>query len=113
VNLAVGMLARTHIDHDVPPDDRHDDAFYTAACRYIKAHLADQDLTAASIAYALGCSRTHLYRIFARYDQGIGEVIRTGRLERASALLTSETAMSVEQIAMACGFASPSAFTRS
>jgi AraC family transcriptional activator of tynA and feaB len=112
VDLAVGTLARAHADHDPTPDERHDEAYYAAACRYIQIHLGESDLTAASIAHALGCSRAHLYRVFAQHEQGIGEVVRAGRLERA-ALLASPAALPVEQVAAACGFASPSAFTRS
>lgn len=113
VDLAVGAFARAHPDRDTRPDERYDGAFYAAACRYIQLQLGDPDLTAASIAHALGCSRAHLYRVFAQHEQAIGEIIRTGRLVRASALLTSQAALSVGQVATACGFASPSAFARS
>lgn len=113
VDLAVGTIARAHADRDTTPDERHDEAYYAAACRYIQLHLAAPDLTAASIAHALGCSRAHLYRVFAQHEQGIGAVVRAERLERAAALLASPAALPIEQIATACGFASPSAFTRS
>jgi AraC-like DNA-binding protein len=113
VDLAVGTLARAHADHDTTPDERHDDAFYAAACRYIQIHLGAPDLTAAGIAHALGCSRAHLYRVFARHEQGIGEVVRAGRLERAAVLLAPPAALPIEQGATACGFTSASAFTRS
>ena len=112
VDLAVGVLARSYGDHNALMDDRHDDAFHAAAHRYIQIHLGAPDLTAARIAHALGCSRAHLYRVFARHDQGIGEVIRAERLEQASAMLVTSMAKPIEQIATACGFASPSAFTR-
>lgn len=113
VNLAVGTLARAYADLDALPDDCHDQTFYAAACRYIQIHLGDLDLTSAAIAHALGCSRAHLYRVFEQHDQAIGEVIRAGRLARAAALLASAEARPIEQVALACGFASPSAFTRS
>ncbi len=112
VDIAVGTLARAHADLGATPDERYDEALHAAACRYIQLHLGDPDLTSARIARALGCSRAHLYRIFALHDQGIGEMIRAGRLHRASALLAAAPDWHIERIAMECGFASPSAFAR-
>ena len=112
VGLATGTLAQAHVDRDLPPDEHHDKAFYTAACRYIQLHIGARDLTAEKIAGALGCSRAHLYRVFAQHEQGIGDAIRLGRFEQALALLGAPAAMPIEEIATTCGFASPSAFTR-
>lgn len=111
VELAVATLACAR-DEETWPDPRHDDAFYAAARRHIELHPADPGLTSAAIAHALGCSRAHLYRIFARHDQAVGDVIRAERLAHAASLLAAPRTLPVEQIAIACGFANPSAFTR-
>ena len=93
-------------------DGRLDQTYHAAACRYIQVHFGHPNLTAEKIAQAIGCSRAHLFRVFARHEQTVGDVIRAERLARASALLSSTSALPIEQVALACGFASPSAFTR-
>lgn len=112
VDLAAGTLAHMHDGLDAVCDGRLDQAYHAAACRYIQVHVGHPDLTAEKIAHAVGCSRAHLFRVFARHEQTVGDVIRAERVARATALLASISFLPIEQVALACGFASPSAFTR-
>jgi AraC-like DNA-binding protein len=112
VDLAVGTLAHMPDGLDPARDGSLDQAYHAAACRYIQLHLGHPNLTAEEIAHAVGCSRAQLFRVFARHEQAVGDVIRAERFARASALLASPSALPIEQVALACGFASPSAFTR-
>lgn len=112
VDLAIGALAQMPDGHDPACDGRLDQAYHAAACRYIQLHVGHPDLTAEKIAHAVGCSRAHLFKVFARHGQAVGDVVRAERFGRASALLASPSAWPIEQVALACGFASPSAFTR-
>ncbi|GAB2915868.1 AraC-like ligand-binding domain-containing protein [Streptomyces mayteni] len=48
--------------------------------RYIRAHLADPDLSAARIAAAHGISVRHLYAVLSRSGISLGDWIRTHRL---------------------------------
>ncbi|MZD07234.1 helix-turn-helix domain-containing protein [Streptomyces sp. SID5785] len=48
--------------------------------QYVRAHLADPDLSAARIAAAHGISVRHLYAVLARAGIGLGDWIRTERL---------------------------------
>lgn len=48
--------------------------------QYIRAHLADPDLSAARIAAAHGISVRHLYTVLARADISLGDWIRSHRL---------------------------------
>ena len=112
VDLAIGALVHMPDGFGPACDGSLDQAYHAAACRYIQLHLGNPKLTAERIAHAVGCSRAHLFRVFARREQAVGDVIRAGRLARASALLASPSVWPIEQVALACGFASPSAFTR-
>lgn len=92
-----------------PPAAR---ALHSAARQYIQRHLGDPDLTATGIAAALGCSRAHLYRVFALHEAAVGDTLRDARLGRARQLLESRPDRAVEQIAFAVGYKSPAAFSR-
>lgn len=111
-DLALASLELAHSPAGVMQSDRHDHALRIAAHRFIALHLADRGLTAERIAAALGCSRAHLYRVFARQGEPIGQVIRAARLERASDLIAANPGWPVERIAALCGFANASAFIR-
>ncbi len=87
-------------------------ALYTAARHYLQRHLGDADLTASSLAAALGCSRAHLYRVFAAHGTTIADVLRDARLRRAGELIEALPARAIEQVAFAVGYKSPAAFSR-
>lgn len=110
--LALGTLAQLRDEEEFRRGDRHLGAVHEAACRYIALNFAAQDLTAASVARALGCSRAHLYRAFEAQDRNLGDVIRGTRLEHAAGLLASAPQLNIEQVAFRCGYGSPAAFAR-
>lgn len=78
---------------------------------YIERHAGEPMLTAAAIAAALGCSRAHLYRALARDNLSVGILLRAARLERACQLLRVRK-LSIDQIAIASGYGSTTAFGR-
>lgn len=80
--------------------------------RSFEADLAcDVDLGA--LADSLGTSRRHIERMFLRYvGTSPKRYLRQLRLERSRALLT-ETDLSVQDVAYACGFNTSNAFTKS
>lgn len=111
-DLALGCL-RELAQRATPVDERRaDDAFYSAAIRYIQHHYDNPDLTAGSISAAIGCSRAHLYRAFSAHEETIGQYIRDARHRLARDLLTMRRTRSVADVAVRCGFRSVAAFSR-
>jgi AraC-like DNA-binding protein len=87
-----------------------DDALYTVACHQLGLRLADPKLTAARIAQMLGCSRAHLYRLFAARDETVAGRLRGLRMQRAAALFERHSGASVGMVSWACGYTDLSAF---
>lgn len=100
------QLVSERVGHKRPPD-----ALVAQAKAYIERHGGERMLTAASIAAALGCSRAHLYRAFADVEESVGAYLRAARLDRARTLLRVRK-LSIDQIAIASGYGSATAFTR-
>lgn len=90
--------------------DRLQDTFFDAARHYIESNCWRHDLTAASVASAVGCSRAHLYRLFADRGQTVGGFLRDVRLRCAHLLLETELSQSIGAIAFNCGYTDLSAF---
>ncbi len=111
-DLALGALAQALPSGSGIEGDEHVDAIFAAACRYIDVNSGRKDLTAASIAHALGYSRASLFRVFGKYGTTIGDRIEAFRFDRAAHLLCSGERLSVEQVALRCGFSSGSSFAR-
>ena len=79
------------------------DPFVTKALSWIRAHL-DAKINAASLAQAIGYSAPALKSRFVRaLGTTVGEQVRLMRLQGARDLLTG-TALSVEDIALRCGY---------
>ncbi len=80
---------------------------------YIEQHLAE-DLSLAVLARESCFSAFHFHRIFQALT---GETpltfVKRVRLDRAASLLQTSPGQPVTQIALACGFPSPAAFSRS
>jgi AraC family transcriptional regulator len=80
--------------------------------QYIEQHLAG-DLSLAVLARASCFSPFHFHRVFQSI---VGETplnfVKRVRIERAASLLRTSPAVSITQIGLACGFPSPSAFSR-
>ena len=79
------------------------------ACAYIRAHLAE-DLSLERVCAAVFLSKSYLCQIFkSMLGCTFGEYVKQQRILRARTLLAS-TGQSIEEIAAACGFASPTYF---
>ncbi len=79
------------------------------ACAYIRAHLAE-DLSLERVCAAVFLSKSYLCQIFkSLLGSTFGEYEKQQSILRARTLLAS-TGQSMEEIAAACGFASPTYF---
>ena len=79
------------------------------ACAYIRAHLAE-DLSLERVCAAVFLSKSYLCQIFkSLLGCTFGEYVKQQRILCARTLLAS-TGQSIEEIAAACGFASPTYF---
>jgi len=79
---------------------------------HVDAHLGEE-LPLAELADVACFSRFHFHRIFsAMVGETVTDYIRRVRLQNAASRLTFNPKDSVTEIAMACGFSSPSVFAR-
>ncbi|MFE3022589.1 helix-turn-helix domain-containing protein [Nocardia tengchongensis] len=79
---------------------------------YIKANLADQELSLDRIAHACKLSRGQLYRLFAQDDDGPMQLLRRLRVEKAQKLLLGAPEQTIAAISEACGFTGERNFYR-
>ena len=94
-------------------DGRHWSGLWTAAERFIERHLDRADLSPDMLARGLKCSRTQLYRLFARHDVSVMDHVRDMRLSRCRDMLADrDCQMPIAEIALLCGMDDPSAFSR-
>lgn len=93
----------------------HSAGLFAAAQRYIDLHFADPALRPDTIAAALRCSRTQLYRVFSEHQLAVMDYVQAVRLRRARQMLAAPamTACSIAEISHLCGFDDPSGFSRS
>lgn len=79
---------------------------------HIDAHLGDE-LTPAVLADVACFSRFHFHRIFsAMVGESIADYLKRIRLQAAASRLLKNPRDSITDIALACGFSSPSVFAR-
>jgi AraC-like DNA-binding protein len=78
---------------------------------YLGEHLHDPDLRLDDVARACAISLRYLHHLFRGTGETAAEHLRMRRLERAHRLLAT-AGLPVTQVAHACGFASPSTFSR-
>ncbi len=85
----------------------------TVAKRVIEQNLSRPDLSVAFVSRQAGISRSRLYRMFESQD-GIASYIRERRLRSALFMLADRNRfhLPVFDIAMRCGYASDTAFSR-
>lgn len=98
----------------MPADPQASDHLYAAARLMIRNRCADPDFDADRLAVELNCSRSTLYRLFARHEQKVATSIWQARLERAWAMmsLVHYADHPVSEIAFRCGFLEPATFSR-
>jgi len=87
-----------------------DGALFEAARRYIELNMGTFSLTAEQIAAGLGCSRAHLYRVFAQRGRTVAGYLRDLRLRQARLLLETHAADPIGMIAFRCGYQDLSTF---
>ena len=108
----VTMLVRSRLGHDQDGIDTATARRFQAR-RYIRARLADPDLSPSAVADALHVSCRTLYAAFASTEESIAAEIRRQRLERAHALLVDPARpRSIAKVAAAVGFRNASHFSR-
>jgi AraC-like DNA-binding protein len=112
VELAVSVL-RCELGEAIE-HQANNAGLFAAAQVYIKRHLTSSRLSPELIARHLGCSRAHLYRVFAGQGETVAGYLRGLRLQRARELLADRTqdASRIGDIAYHCGFDDPVHFTR-
>lgn len=95
-------------------DEENGPGLFAAARVFIDRHLCSHDLNPDLIARHLGCSRAHLYRVFAAHGVRVADYTREARLRRAHTLLASDADRNerIGDIAFRCGFDDPVHFTR-
>ncbi|MGH8145864.1 MAG: helix-turn-helix transcriptional regulator [Rhodanobacteraceae bacterium] len=90
--------------------DELDEALYITACHQLARRMHDPRLIARSVAETLGCSRAHLYRLFASRGESIAARLYKLRMQRAAGLLVARPGYSVGAVASRCGYTDLSAF---
>jgi AraC-like DNA-binding protein len=108
-SLAVTLLARLRRAARIDVDAL-DEAFFSSAHRQIELNIGNPGFMADNLAGLLGCSRSHLYRMFARRDKTVAGHLRETRLRRARTMLETYPAEPVGMIALRCGYPDLSAF---
>ncbi len=95
-------------------DEENGPGLFAAAQAFIDRHLCSSLLNPELIARQLGCSRAHLYRVFAAHSVTVADYVREARLRRAHALLagSSDRDERIGDIAFRCGFDDPVHFAR-
>lgn len=79
---------------------------------YIDDHYGDPGLGIEDIAVANAISTRYLHRLFEDSDETCRQYLTRRRLEVAYRILTSNQDASITSIALRCGFATPSTFSR-
>lgn len=96
---------------DEPPADYV--ARVNRAIDHVVANL-DGDVSLASVARAAHFSPCHFHRVFqAVVGQTLGQFVKRLQLERALSSMSHAPGRSLTEVALACGFASSSDFSRS
>jgi AraC family transcriptional regulator, positive regulator of tynA and feaB len=93
-------------------DERNGPGLFAAGQVFIDQHLCSRHLSPEMIARHLGCSRAHLYRVFAAHGATVADYVRESRLRRAYALLAAGNDERIGDIAFRSGFDDPVHFAR-
>lgn len=112
LDLATTVLS-LEFDRMAAESEVCEDGMLIAAQALIRRSFASPDLAPEDIARKIGCSRAHLYRLFARHGLTVAGYLREVRLERArAALMAAGPRESVGDIAFRSGFDNPVHFTQ-
>lgn len=85
---------------------------FSAANDYIKAHIHESELNAATIANAVGTSVRSLYRAFAHQSIALSDYIKQQRLSMSADYIRAHYGhLNLTEVAYRFGFASPSYFS--
>jgi AraC-like DNA-binding protein len=97
-----------------PEDEENTKGLFSAALSFIERHLGSRHLNPEFIARQLGCSRAHLYRVFAAHGATVADSVRVARLRRTRELLTggADRNTFIGDIGFQCGFDDPVHFAR-
>lgn len=82
------------------------------ALHLIEKHLHEPQFDSTIMSQLLHVSDRQLRRIFSSHEEGPGAAILSARLREAKTRLASDLSSTISDIAYACGFGSPSAFSR-
>ncbi|NVJ71645.1 MAG: helix-turn-helix transcriptional regulator [Alphaproteobacteria bacterium] len=110
LDLALGAIRQWRQGQSI--EEGFDRVILKAAQHHIRSNCGNPDLAVPEIARAVGCSRTHLYRVFAAVDLAVGDSIRAARMARAAFYLVASPDMPVQVVAYQCGYKNAAAFTR-
>jgi AraC family transcriptional regulator, positive regulator of tynA and feaB len=112
LDLAVTAL-RLEYGTAVAESEDCKDGMLLAAQTLMCQRIGEVDLSPEGLAGPLGCSRAHLYRVFARNGLTIAGYLREIRLQRCrAALAVAGPSDTVADIAFRCGFDNPVYFSR-
>lgn len=112
IDLAAAVLGELYGPGSAE-NELSEDGLVVAAQALIQRQFATPHLSPAEIARQLGCSRAHLYRIFARHGLTVSGYLRNVRLERSqAALAVAAPQETIGDIAFRCGFEDPVHFAR-
>jgi AraC-like DNA-binding protein len=112
IDLAATVL-RLEFGSEPADSEVCENGMLIAAQALICRRFGSTDLSPAEIARRLGCSRAHLYRLFAGNGLTVVGYLREVRLERCrAALATAGPRETIGEIAFRCGFDNPVHFAR-
>lgn len=111
LDLLAALLARELGVEPEPPRRTRHRALLAQVRHHIAEHLADPDLSPASVAAAHHLSVRHLHRLFAEQGTSVAGSIRALRLERCRRDLAESDEL-VHVVAARWGFTDPAHFSR-
>jgi AraC-like DNA-binding protein len=114
LDLVTALLAHAAEDAAQISPESHQRTLFLRIQAFVHRHLADPDLSTASIAAAHHVSSRQVQRLFHRHGDSVAAYIRQQRLERARRDL-AEPALAdrtIHVIAARWGFTRPEVFTR-
>lgn len=100
------------LDGRLRPPKTPEHSLYSAVLHHVVDHYRDADLGPESIAAAFNVSVRHLARAFHDNGTTVGRAIARTRVSVASALLTQQPDLSLDELTVASGFSSQQAMRR-